>query len=782
MTITPAALTYSLAYGGDGIARTNDPQGAFGRGTEGVATIAPIITLVTPKNTQPAQGSTVTVTFRNTGGDGYFFRNKCPDGVTISLSQDRKEATLTWVTSLNDRIDSYYMSVGCQNIHGLAFAYDIVHLGKTQVITCGPAVGNDYANWRLANQVLVSGGTCIFQKGTSASKDFWIGVPDGQSGAYLPPPGIFTEQLVNGEMKRTVAGFTTVMCEEPLGFVFDCTNLGLYEYGLMIYGTEDYDQKEKDFDTYLSGLLGGNYFAKFNTPQFSGPKAQTAISVKGFITKGKYIYFNRCAWVYAQFCGSITNKGDYIGISLRGPVKDILTEYCYTNGRARNAWSTYKGKNVITRRMIFRSEEQPDINEPIGGLTMYQVRGGRAQNCYDIGSNSGEFWTAHRISGRVMPSAGSFVNPESDFRNDNVLDYSNDVVWQNCGACDTDRSLFNIDSRERPVTDDSIGFDGLFATEIMVEESSCSLIDTGPLKGSNLWVQKVASKYGTQLDVNSYGSNWFRAYQGKQDIDRFILADLGFDRTTKNTIDAGRLWYSESTSPQKMSNGYVWNFKGNIVQNTQYLTATNVNYEVLNPYTNGLRYAHRIERGSVLYGLGFTRNTWFGVGRAGQFFGDPGYQEQLNNTHWIEQTLVEAETFWALVRPVTFTGQKNLTATTLTTGTLAWGRNIALAGESWPEYVMKKSHNAPTPYPYRIMVYKNGGTLYVDICPFSTLNRTGITGYNIYANNQKIGSITNNAFGYRNTSLTPGQTYSITATAESASGESGHSEPVEVTI
>ncbi len=783
MTITPFGLTYSLAYGGDGKARTNDPLGAFGRGIEGTATIAPVIALITPKDQKPASATTVSVTFRNTGGDGYFWKNKGPDAAVITLSQDRKEATLTWNIPATERSDSIYFSVGCHNDHGIAIAYDIVHVGKTQVIRCGPSVGNDYPNWRLAKPNLISGGTCIFEEGTSNNKDFWIGVTNGQSNAYMPPSGVFTTTQVNGETLRNVTQFTTVMCEKPFGFVFDCANLSANEYGLMIYGTEDYDQKEKDFDAYLAGLLAPNvYFPKFNTPQFASPAQQCAIAVKGFISKGRSIFVQRASWIYAQYCGAITTEGNYFGIYLSGPCKDILTEYCLCDGRGTSQWATYKVKNVIARRMIVRTEEITQ-NGPHGGFVAYQVRGGRIQNGYDIGSNSGDFWTVFRDQfNNLFPAQGSFVNPETDFRNDGVIDYSLDIQFQNCGACDTDRSLFNIDSNERPNTDNTVGFDGLFATEIQIQQSSCALVDQGPVKGSHLYVQKVASLYGNTYSNGPYGSLFFRGFGGKQDINKFILADLGYDRTTKNTNNVGRLWYSESIDPQNMTDGYVWNFKGSITENTQFTTQTNVNYETLNPYTNGYKYAHRMERGSVLYNLGFNRNNFFAVGRSGQFFRDAGFQEQIGNAQWIEQFMYELESFWSIIRPITFTGAKNNGIAGLTTGTLAWGRNIALAGENWAEYIMKKSKDEPVPYPYRVMVYKNGGTLYVDVPPFADLNHGAITAFNIYANGQKIGSIASSAFGYRNTSLSPGVLYSITVTAQTATAESGHSEPVEITI
>ncbi|MES2662255.1 MAG: hypothetical protein V4629_03035 [Pseudomonadota bacterium] len=789
MAITPSTATITLSLGGDGFARTYDPLGSYFNGISLKATQAPVITLVSAEDPLVAVGAAFSVVFQvQAAGVGYAFKSAGPDDAVLTVSESGETLTLSWTSPVGMAADSIYFGVGVMNEFSDVpiYKYNRVHVGKTQVLKAG--VGFQYAHFRAANQVLVSGGTVVMKDGTYSTDDWRIGPNGSGAGNRLPAKGVYTEDNtgIGGGKKYYCSKRTTIMAETPFGIVYrhdlntageDRTNVAACE----IYGDENFDAEETFYNDTETG--GAAFFTPF---QFAPWGNQNFIAVKGLLivsnSSAAIFQIRRSVGTYFQYCGAIGLGGQF-GFYNHSLARQCLIENCLYSGGARSVASSYKGPKEITHRRFLFTKQQVPSGWPNGGLNCYGARRWTAQNCIEIGSKgSGDYWT------HGGDDTASFAMPDTNVNGfgPTAKTWQTDVTFSNCMAVGTDESMFRNDSfefRQRYRPYDGIKVDGLVGWDTQTCGTSYPMI-SGPG-----YLSRIASnKVRTLLNAASFSQNAKTAFigtlRGTLDISKLILSNISLSPTTgelKSAADSGGLFFVNFpvNEPINVTDGLVWNFNGTktYLINDRQPVETNVKYPATSydPLTNGWTYPHKIDAGSRLDldGLSFG-NVMHSVGKQGTFFGDTGFTEVIASESWAET--IDYEPFRQQLVGRTYTGPKKSGGT----GTLNWERNHAVPGEHWFEWIIKQS--GKTIYPWAFSVHTFSNRIYLRVRRYAENNMTNLVKFKVYINDAHADDIYPNEHGLLLNKL-PAGTHKIQLSADdSVTGESGLSVAKTVVI
>lgn len=730
---------------GNGEFWSNDPNGAFFRGTPKFSTTAPVVTVTSTQDTLPAIGSTVTCTYSSTQPGFWEVASNVP-GATITESIDGLSATITFVPQAYP-VCSIYVAARCWNAGGSSIGVARVHPGMRGVIMVGS--GWTYSNLVAAFAAVKAfanpGGYAFVVKNGTYTADNMHMFQNGTSSTQtnLPPCGEYTTNSSGADPVYTITRFTTVMAETPFGVIFD--GQGTRDTGIELYGNT-----RRETDERTGWDFGGEWHLTAAGTQLRG------IHIAGFctinnMTQGFNSYY--CDHIFYEYglCGKVTQNSSGANISFQNSL-DCVMENMHSFGKGRYKHSSYQSKRLAYRRLFGRFDEFNNT-EPHAGLSLYRARYAIAQNgLYFDTDQFDEFNTG------ASQDAGMLAYPATD-----AYDYPQDHYTSKILGINNQLGFIENDSRDITSGFETFVFKDIGQWYYKPDASTAGgvgLALDGPVNAT-----RVTSVYCDTINAD-YGC-W--AYRKPQTFNDSIIYKFGYSYAGAARANTTFVYNDNSNAVSFVNTTlYDLSYATLALSPGGGITYTNPDYTT-DPTTQGMRYPGRIEPGSNYDTLNRGQDNFFkSEGRRGYNWGMSGDKDEVGD-NWLAQSMIELAL--PLYRAHSHTGPTN----TLGTQTLTGNRGGAMTDKLLIDYVISKQ-GRDIPFPLSVRIQKVGVSLRVSWRLFASAYMTNITGWRVYLDGglAQIASPNHHAVDFDG--LISGRTYKFRLQAvSSVHGNSGYS-------
>jgi len=562
-----------------------------------------------------------------------------PDGMKINPTSGE----LYW--SIDDALasESFHIGIKASAESSQQIIRFILHLGISDIITVG--VGEDLTTIKAGLNALPAGGTLVIKDGDYEGNDNYIG---------LTGPGSL-QHPKSGNAQQ----FTTVMAEH-IGEV----------------------------------ILRNGAAVKIRGSNDNSWPAVSYVAIKGFFAEdGQFA-------VQGHDDGNSITRHHHIkiinngatGIEYDSPFTafrsdDILFENNYAFGRGRYKFTSYQASNIVWRRNVARYDIGSYDGEPKGTYSAYTTMNFLIANNIAVDADQPEFVSSGEIAGEFTTPTTSGPSRGKMQRN---IQLNSEMIFGNM-----DEQISN-------------GSGG---------DSDVELSDMVS------WNIRPTSKY-----VMTWGSAWFdHMTMGDITAQNFISEFFnGYHTNTRGLTNSilhnfqnGNLFYGLSQQDEHLTidrtvqrfgvdRVNISNFTG--TEDSTYEPSTLQSISYLNPVVTAenpagaLRYIVRSEANNNLSGLtddnkplGATVMTM--IGKAGTFYGDPGYDQETNIPMWpfpLEDIIKTKMQAYRFTGPIYADGDSGRTE--VGQGDLSGNRGYAVEGQTLTHYVWNYLGNLVPPF------------------------------------------------------------------------------------
>lgn len=752
----PSRTVYG-SLNGNGQFWSNDPNGAFFRGTRRFSTTAPVVTVTSAQDTLPAIGSTVTCTYTSTQPGFWYLSSNVP-GAVLTESADGLSCSITFVPEPFP-VCTIYVSAGCWNVGGVGIGTARVHPGMRGVVRVG--AGWDYPHCEAAFAAIKAlpqpgGYAFVVKNGTYTNAEMFItynaGGPDQPN---QPPCGEFTASGAQPNTLYTITRFTSLVAETPFGVILD--GQGTRPAAVQMYGNTRRESEEQD-----TGLFGENHYLAFSGTDRRG------IHIAGFVsndTAGGGFVTYYCDGIFFEYliCGEVSRLSpnqNNVGVHFHSS-KDCLMENIYTFGAVRYKQSTYQSKRCRVRRG-FQRFDVVKTGEPHGGVSFYRASWNKAQNVLHFDSDQLlEFDTS-------SPATTTFASIDAGFLalpTTQAEDYPHHNYFERCLMYNSRLGFALNDARQ--VTGGFSEFQwnnvGAWYTRGKAEAGgNCAIAQSGPVNFDRMTAVNIDTAEAT-YGLNAYAKP---VTTNNSVICRFGYSDAGVPRANGTFA----LAYSP-TNNNTFSNCDFYQLsyaaeKGGSTPSAVTYANCRTDYD---PFTQGIRYPGRIEPGSPYDTMGRGQDRFYHAeGKRGHFHGMADADTDTGD-NWLDQAMIPLAL--PFFRAYSYTGATN----TQGIQTLSGNRGGAQTDKLLVDYIISDRGN-DVPFPLSVRIQKIGTLLRVSWRTFASAYMTNVTGWKIFLDGGHAQTTEATSHAVDFSGLIPGRIYKFKLIAvDSVHGESGPS-------
>lgn len=352
---------------------------------------------------------------------------------------------------------------------------------------------------------------------------------------------------------------------------------------------------------------------------------------------------------------------------------DILFESCYALGMGRYKIRSYEGENIVARRCTSRMDVPSFHGEPKGNYAWYSTLNVFAANNLAIDGDAERFCSGGEL-------AGEFTTPTTSNNSSGVCHRSIQL--------NSEYLFGNMDYQESNGGGDS-DFEYHDCVSWDVRPYDRYIMSWGSALFNKMTLGDVAPRV-PPMDraVNSYLDN-------SRGITNSVIHNISnvTNRFQNLKKESGHVTVGRTVERFGVEGNNITQFEGNDINSHVANTTSH------DPFSNGLKYLPRLEKGSLLQQLMKGANVTTHLGRSGTMYGESGFDQETNVPMWpfpLEDIIKEKYSEYSYTGS-TYTGHYTNRVQT-GTDTLIGKRGFAVDGQNITNYVWEYLGSLAPPF------------------------------------------------------------------------------------